>query len=664
MIARFTLFVASALLFGLPAHLFPQNLFFDEPLSQRLANYTIKVALDDSLKQLRGDLQLQWSNPSQDTIPDLQFHLYLNGFQLESTVAKEGKKGIFSRDSRTLGWIQVDDLRVRNTPHQQKMEFISPDDNNAGDKTVLRVMLDEPVLPGEKLNISMNFSAQLPRNTMRTGWWDGDFFMVAQWFPKIGVYEIPGQRNIPEDAERGQWNCHQFHARTEFYADFGTYDVEISVPAQYVVGTTGQIHKEIKNDDGSTTYFARAEDVHDFAWAADASVRVFNDEWHNVRSGQKVQIRLLLQPGNESAVDAYFESTRNSLQYFDEWLGDHAYPYASLTLIDAPLRSGAIGMEYPGLITGAASHMMNWWTGNKFRMTEDVVSHEIAHQYWYGLVASNEFEEALLDEGMATYSELRMADHFYGKDGNLIDFGGLQASVGLVRRAGYAQGNGQRDISLSEPTYANRAGTSMAYDKFSLALKTLEGIIGTERFDRIMKTYFQKWRFKHPGIKDFIAVANREAGENLDWFFDQIVFGDGVVDYAFAGLNVKTLTEGRTAVDSSKSDNGKPADQLRLSEVHVRRIGEVKLPVEILVGFKSGSTVLEKWDGKARQKTFTYRSVDFVDRVIIDPENKIALEIDKMNNGIVPANRAFEQTWKWKWLYWIQSLFSVMSIFS
>lgn len=634
----------------------PAQQMFEQPLSPRIANYTIAVTLDDSLKQLSGTLRLTWRNPSADTIPDLQFHLYLNAFRDPATTLARSYRRFPWADGGN-GWIEIESLAVRGQPHTQAMRFIAPNDGNSQDHTVLHVPLRQRVRPRETIEVDIEFRAQLPRNHLRTGWWGDDFFFVAQWFPKIAVYETPGMRFVPADARRGRWNCHQFHRITEFYADFGVYDVQITAPARYTVGTTGVITDIREHDDGTRTYTARAEDVHDFAWVADARALEIVEPWTHPRGGQDVTLRLLLQPEHVHTRDAYLASAKHTLDYFDRWLGHNAYPYPILTIVDPAPGSGAGGMEYPTLITGGLADVAWLLSSGGIRLVEAVTIHELAHQYWYGMVANNEFEEAFLDEGFATYSEIRISADMLGPRTSFLDAWGLQASLASLRRAGYALDDGKRDATLADFTYTRPGHIGLAYDKGSLTLATLENYLGRETFDNVIRTYFERWRFRHPCRDDFIAVANEVAGENLDWFFDQLIFGDGVVDYQVAEISNR---RNPVALD---------ADSLEVtpaysSRVRIRRLGEVSIPVEIVVGFADGSRDSVRWDGKERLLTLNYERNSRVTRAVVDPHHKIPLDVDLMNNSQTPPNEVFVAKYRWKWLFWLQRLLTFMSIFS
>ena len=226
--------------------------------SDRVVDYQISVALDPSKHELTGRQTLTWRNPSTtDAVSELQFHLYLNAFKnTKSTFVKESG-GQLRGDEMAKdgwGWIDITSLRTATGADlKPTLAFIQPDDGNKDDQTVARVTLPEPVPPGGSVTLEMAFTSRLPQVFARTGHKD-DFYLAGQWFPKLGVYEPAGMRG----RETGGWNCHQFHANSEFYADFGTYAVDITVPSHYIVGATGERKRERKNGNGTTTYTLRA----------------------------------------------------------------------------------------------------------------------------------------------------------------------------------------------------------------------------------------------------------------------------------------------------------------------------------------------------------------------------------------------------------------------
>ena len=195
-----------------------QKPMFSEPLSPRIANYDISVTLIPEEKKLIGSETLKWRNDSKDVITDLHFHLYYNAFKNEATtfLKERGYKARMDEDE-AWGWINIEKMEtVDGKDLTNNFEFIQPDDDNENDQTVLRIVLDEPIRPQETIELKIDFTSRIPNIYTRTrSAYKNNFFMLGQWFPKIGVYEETGERY----AEKGQWNCHQFHSNTEFFAD-------------------------------------------------------------------------------------------------------------------------------------------------------------------------------------------------------------------------------------------------------------------------------------------------------------------------------------------------------------------------------------------------------------------------------------------------------------
>ena len=335
---------------GLPSRSSGQ-IIFKEPLSPRIANYKISVALDTKEKMMDGKEALTWRNASKDLIRELQFHLYLNAFKnTESTFMKEsgGVNRGFSLAEGGWGWIDVTSMKTADgedlTP---RIEFIHPDDDNAKDQSVIRVPLSRPLRPGQTIQLQIDFKAKLPRVFARTGYYE-NYYMVGQWFPKIGVYESAGQRY----ATKGQWNCHQFHANTEFFADYGVYDVDITVPKDYVVGATGLQQSVKENTDGTKTVVYHAEDVHDFAWTASARYVDLTEQWRDVK------IRVLMQPQRVHQAERYFKTVKATLEYFDKHVGRYPYPNldrGSCIRSDRRRRNGVSDVDHCRFVLGDGS---------------------------------------------------------------------------------------------------------------------------------------------------------------------------------------------------------------------------------------------------------------------------------------------------------------------
>lgn len=638
-----------------------QPVLFPEPKSPRIANYDIDVRLDAAARLLHGHEILRWRNTANHAVEELQFHLYLNGFRNnQSTFMREsgGRHRGESLSKEGWGYIEIDSLTsAAGEEWLSRTDFIQPDDGNTEDKTVLRLLLPRSLPPGETITLRLAFTAKLPEPPMARTGIKKEFVMAGQWFPKIGVYE------------NGAWNCHQFHANSEFYADFGVYNVNITVPRDYIVGATGLCYATTDNPDSTITHRFHAEDVHDFAWTASPDFIVLNGR------SQDVEIRALIQKDHASMGARYLKAAEIAVAWFQDQYGD--YPYPNLTVVD-PRRgaAGAGGMEYPTLITAWGAYGMP----EGIRALEMVIMHEFGHNYWYHLVASNEFEEAWLDEGINTFSEMQILADTYGEAGSMVDFRGIRISDTQMQRMSYISEPGLDPIL--QPAWKYYSGgnyASMSYNKPGLMLLTLQNWLGRETMNRILRTWFERWQFKHPRSTDFVAVVNEVSGQNFDWFFDQALHSTAVLDYSVSLITSKKENKGRGfdyfSADSAaaalpadtlaSADAGADADSLRKdteadsgesalddqhedkkeagkkeeekalyhSTVHVRRLGEFIFPVELQMIFADGDTVTEKWDGKARWHKFSVTRPSRLLSATIDPENKILLDVQLTNNS-------------------------------
>ena len=609
---------------------------YEGPRSENRITYELDAVLDADLRAVRGQAQISWRNPDSVPVDTLQFHLYLNAFRSSrSTFMREGggrHRGFVA--GGTAGGLDIEGLSVLTPDGERdltnRLVYIRPDDGNAYDSTVAFVRLPTPVMPGKEITVSARFLARLPEIVARTGYAerpDGTlFFMVAQWFPKLGVYEVPGQRYVPDDAPRGRWNTHQFHANSEFYADFGTYTVTIDVPLAYVVGATGV--RTVSEEQGARKrlrYFA--QDVHDFAWTASPAFIAHEDQWEHVT------LRLLLQPEHRGQAPRHFRAAKVALAAFDEILGP--YPYTELTLVDG--LGGANGMEYPMLITCGTTYGLP----GRLRLPEVVTVHEFGHQYFYGLLASNEFEEAWLDEGMTSYFEAKIMDEAYGP-GSLVNVPGLRLDDAIMHRLNYAKPEPSRAVLQTRAwQYASGADYGMAsYSKAATVLRTLEGFLGWPTTREVFRTYFERWRYRHPTARDFQAVAEEVSGEDLEWFFSQYVYGSSVVDYAVGAIE--------------------PAGEGK-STVRLLRLADGVFPQRVRIRFADGSAEDLHWDGSAAEHRLEFaRSVT---EVYLDPDNEVWLDANRLNNRLRTEGGDAFALKAWTTLaVWIQRLLAIAAL--
>ncbi|MBI5729699.1 MAG: M1 family metallopeptidase [Ignavibacteriales bacterium] len=644
------------------------QIIFTKPLSPRIAAYDISVKLDVDKKIIDGKETLRWKNTSPDMINELQFHLYLNAFKnSNSTFMKESGgqlRGIKADKNEEIFWGYIDVLsmkRINGANLTNKIKFIQPDDDNNDDQTVIAVALDKPLKPNEEIQLEINFKSKLPKIFARTGY-AGNYFLVGQWFPKIGVYEYPGIRY----AEKGGWNCHQFHANSEFYADFAVFDVNITVPSSFIVGAVGVLQSKLNNSDGTATHHYRAEDVVDFAWTASPKFQVVYDQWQNVK------IKVMLQPEHFAQAERHIKAVKYALDYFDKYVGK--YPYTTITVVDPPLNGfGSGGMEYPSFITAGTL----WGLPEGIKMLEMVTIHEFGHNYFMGLLASNEFEEAFLDEGFNQYFETRIMNYAYGEKSSMIDYFGFKTGDFEFTRQGYTGIRNPKVAEIFRKSWEFTAGGygSMSYNKTAVMMKTLEGLVGIETMNEIMKTYFERWKFKHPCVKDFTAIVNevviknhgRKFGDNMNWYFDQTLYGSDVCDYKLASISNQEIMGAFGIIDKEgkreflKEEKGK--NIISKSEVVIHRLGEVKLPVEVLIHFDDGKEILEKWDGQTRTYEFKYEGKSKIVWAKIDPNNKIPLDINIVNNSLTakPESGIFIK-YATKVLFWLENTMLTFSM--
>jgi len=602
-----------------------------EPLSARLTGYTIDVNLDHVTKTVRGTVNAFWVNNSGDVVPDIQMHMYMNAFKSSRTTFNRETGGSPGKKSSAAGWIEIHSLTDLNgidlTPG---MQYISPDDGNPWDSTVLEVVLPKPALPGDTVFVTADFETKLPSKIRRTGY-NGDFFFVAQWFPKFGVYEPAGMRY----ATSGGWNCHQFHANSEFYSNHSVYEISITLPDEYVVGSGGMLVSETNIGEGKKTLVYRAEDIVDFAWTAWPGYAVFNTSWEHV------DITLLIPHDRTKQVERQFTAVKHALEYLAENVGPYPWPY--LTFVDPPARgAGAGGMEYTTLFTSTSSYRMPEW----LHMPEMVTIHEFGHAYFMGILASNEFEEPWLDEGVNSFWEARIVDHYYGKNSGLMDHPLLKIADASMSRISYISSPGKQLVNNSEYSWDYPLGTygMMSYHKAANWLFTLMGIIGEETMNEIFREYYRKWAFRHPSGKDFTDVVNEvvtrihgeKFGPDMNWFFDQTLYGTGISDYKVAGFRNFIMPD---STSTRRNDNPldtilSDTDPVYNSIVYIERKGEVMLPVEILVHFNNGEEIMEWWDGKSRHKALEFTGKKKIEWVKIDPEFKIRMDINYINNSM------------------------------
>jgi hypothetical protein len=612
------------------------------PHADDVADYTLRARLDPIAHTVHGEGTIRFRNASEAPVHELWLHLYLNAFKNErSTFLREPVAGF--RGSATLadwGTIDLRALSLRGSGGDAATDLLpaiertptGPEAND--DETDARVPLPREVRPGESITLDVTWDDKLPSVVERTGY-SGSFHFVGQWFPKLARLE-----------PNGAWAHFQFHHLAEFYADFGTYDVTLDVPEGFTVGATGPV-VETHREAGRLVERHVQADVHDFAWTA----------WDRFRSREEsvgdVRVRVLYPVGYDADAERELAAIRFALPYFEARYGP--YPYPVLTLVHPPESAGeAGGMEYPTLITTGGA-----WYGAPFtRLIELVTVHELGHQYFYGLLASNEELWPFLDEGVNSYAEEDALRAMFGAGSA---FSGLGLTVSDEAIQAVFAGAAEHAQPVAQPAYAFTTGghySGLVYERTGAILETLRRVYGREAMDRTMAAYTRAFRFEHPGPEDLIeAFADNMGGEPAA-MLRRALFEKGWVDYAVVEVSCHAVAAPRGIFDNDGTRQTVTETPAKGGDfegwVLVERRGTLRFPVVVELVFADGSRTRVPWDGEDGDVRIPYRGRSKLRAAVVDPDHAVLLDDDLTNNhGSAPdaenagAHRVLERASYW-----------------
>ncbi|MGB9991070.1 M1 family metallopeptidase [Pseudoduganella rhizocola] len=659
-------------------------------LSDRVVDYQIEATLDPDKHTIDGKQKLTWRNRSSQPVRVVYMHLYLNAFQnANSTFFTEQRNTGNAVRSDALAkdgeWGYIELRSVQQNGAAVNWSFVQPDGGPATDQTVVKLELPEYVEPGASTTLDIRFFDKLPRVLARTGYF-GSFHLVAQWFPKMAVLELPGERG----ATQTRWNAHEFHAESEFYADFGNYDVKLTVPKAYKVGATGEPQGSPVEKDGMLTHHFVQGDVHDFAWTADKrTAEPLVDTWTGPGS-PKVTVTVLFPPEYRHNAAPAMKAAKDSLSYFSNTLGP--YPYKTLTVVIPPHNAReAAGMEYPTFFTADSYEDVTPGTFNAMDL-DFVTIHEFGHGYFYGILASNEFEEPMLDEGLNEYWNQRML-----RDGGRK----IDATTALLKRIGFAPAfdvfHAERAGAVlenpadpvGENAYGRLQGIGPAYSRTATVMRDLEAQVGKEAMERAFKEYYRRWKFRHPSVADLRETLADVTGQRqlVETVFAQQVYAVNKVDDRISSFSSEEqLPQPGYIIDKGKrveltaAKTSEQEDEIRekwdkahpdaregtgpfpfRTEVILRRRG-VAVPQRLVVKFADGSKETVQWNGEERWKRFEWIKPVKAVSAELDPERKHLLDTSKLDDSrTLKADSRATRRWTFDFAAFVQTLIALIA---
>ncbi|MGE5692476.1 MAG: M1 family metallopeptidase [Candidatus Zixiibacteriota bacterium] len=564
--------------------LFPA-LAFSQTLPKPFLNYTITGELDTAKKEFSGTCLVRLENRTPKALDRLVFNLYPNAFRNTNTTFMRESGGVKGQPKEFLdsGYLIVEKVTD------------GAGNNLAGrlNETIYTLPLRNPIGSGQTGTVELKFKTHFPRPVERIGWTKDGSFIFAQWYPILAKLD-------PD----GEFRAYPFHYMSEFYSNFADFDVTVTLPKGYGFEATGYPLRDSVIGEKRSFQF-QAQTVVDFAAMAAPKAKSYS------RIFQGVLVTFFGPSSNEAKLAEIFTAAESTLSYVNRTYGP--YPYKKLVIAEAPVGAGS-GMEFPMFVTASFSQLPPLIGKFFFR---DIIVHEIAHQYWYQLVATNQFEEPWLDEGFTTYTTAKITERYHPVHPILLTRLGVEVfpfyqwMFSLQRSAIYDSLTSKSWEFLSPRQYF-----SNVYGKTYLWLTTIERHIGSLRTNVMLQTYYEKYRFSHPTTKDFLKVAEEFVPDSILTPLTKWLYGPPpVCDFAAGNFSSK-----------------KEKDKVFKGRFELFNRGNFTFPVAVRVTFENGMVKETTWTGEPKATWMEVTGTAKIRSVEINPGRKLALEYDYTNN--------------------------------
>ena len=519
---------------------------------QQEVNYTIGVKLDDVNHELNATEKIEYTNNSPNQLTFIYMHLWPNAYKNNSTplarqLYRSGDTKLYYATDDEKGFIDQLDFKINDQPVKWELLKDSID--------ICKIYLNDPLPSKGRITITTPFHVKLPSAKFSRLGHLNQAYMISQWYPKPAVYDENG------------WNYMPYLNQGEFYSEFGSFDVSITLPKNYVLGATGDLvngEEELEwltkkaaeinenstfdasdmsfpaSDPQTKTLEFKQNNVHDFAWFCDKRYHVLKGEIETPHTKHKVTTWAFFTNAEANLWIKSISYINDAIYYYSLWNGD--YPYNQCTAVDGTISAGG-GMEYPNITVIGSSN-------NAFSL-DQVIAHEVGHNWFYGMLGSNERIHPWMDEGINTFYELRYLEMKY-PDKKLVDdlLGGKRFKLFDLDRYSYkselylsyllsASTNDDQPIETPAYDFTKMNYAVCLYEKTGLVFDYLMAHMGEKQLDDAMQRYFNEWHFKHPQPKDLRKILEDAYGKELNWLFDDLIGSKKKLDYkiAFAHQN-------------------------------------------------------------------------------------------------------------------------------